>query len=162
MKRPALLFTLLLLGALAAFALCYRSAMRPINDLPPGVPAELAWLRAEFCIDDEAFAKVRALHEAYEPRCIENCAQIAAVNDRIRTLAAKAGASAAERDAALAEAANLQRKCRGEMWRHIDAVAVLLPVPQAQRYRAMMARALVNPGLPYPPTRNDLHGRRDR
>lgn len=149
MRRAVLLIALLALAGVAAFAVCYRFAMRPVHVLPGDLPTELAWLRTEFRLDDATFAKVRALHESYEPRCMENCEKIARVNQRISALATKGAPAPAEMDAALAEAADLHRKCRGDMWRHIEEVAALLPAEKAQRYRAMMARVIVNPGVPY-------------
>lgn len=151
MKRTALLLAMLAVAGVIAFAVCYRMAIRPLRALPAGVPTELAWLGAEFRLDEATFAKVRALHDAYEPRCMENCGKISRVNDRIATLVTSGSASAVEMDAALAEAAQLQRECRGDMWRHVESVAAVLSPDKAQRYRAMMARAIVQPGLPHEP-----------
>ncbi len=151
MKRAGFLLALFTAASVVAFAVCYHFAMRPLRAMPGDLPTELAWLRTEFRLDDATFTKVRALHDAYEPRCMENCSEIARVNERIGALTMKGSPSAAEMDAVLAEAAELQRKCRGDMWRHIESVAALLPADKAQRYRAMMARAIVQPGLPYQP-----------
>lgn len=150
MKRAGFFLGLFLLMGLSAFVLCYRMATHPIREIPGDLPTELAWLRAEFHLDETTFAKVRALHDAYEPQCMENCERIVRVNERIGALATKGSPSVAEMDAVLAEAAELQRTCRGDMWRHIEAVAALLPPDKAQRYRTMMSHAIVQPGLPYP------------
>lgn len=149
MKRPVLIFAALAFAAALAFTICHRMASRPLR--AGDIPSELAWLRAEFQLDDATFAKARALHAEYEPRCMESCARIERVNARIHALATTDGTQSEEMDAALRDAAELQRECRGQMWRHIESVAALFPPEQAGRYRQLMARAIILPGQPYRP-----------
>lgn len=149
MKRPALLITMLVFACVLAFAICHRLATQPLRAAPGDLPTELTWLRTEFQLDDATFAKARELHAAYEPRCMENCARIERLNARIHALATAPATRPEEMDSVLREAAELQRECRWQMWRHIDSVAALFPVETAQRYRELMARTLVAPGRPY-------------
>ena len=149
MKRAGLILMPIAIAGLLVFALFHRLATQPLRAVPGDIPTELAWLRSEFQLDDATFEKARALHAEYEPRCMESCERIERVNTRIHSLATAGATTPETMDAALREAAELQRECRGQMWRHIESVAALFPPQQAQRYREMMARSVVQPGQPY-------------
>jgi uncharacterized membrane protein len=150
MKRLLLVWLgVLVLGA-AAFGLCYHWSMRPVKAVAQTPEAELAWLRVEFQLSDEQFRRIEALHRSYDKLCMENCQQIVAANDRARRLVLANATTTPEIDAALREAAELQRECRREMLQHIYDVAAVLPPEKAARYRQLMAERVVQPGLPHP------------
>jgi hypothetical protein len=81
----------------------------------------LAWLRAEFKLDDAQFAAIKRLHEDYGRVCAAHCDAIMAAEKR--------GASAAERSA-------LETACVASMTEHFRRVAALMPAGEGERYLA--------------------------
>jgi hypothetical protein len=118
-----LLITLgLALGTCAA-AFC---AFYVMND-EPGVHRAamekdaMAWLRAEFHLDDAQFAAIKKQHDDYGVVCGRHCAAI---------MAARA------RSASAAEIAALETTCVEAMTAHFRQVATLMPPPEGERYLA--------------------------
>lgn len=83
----------------------------------------LAWLRAEFRLDDAQFAEIRTLHQEYSVECGRHCAAIM---------------EARERRAPMAEVAALERVCVEAMTGHFRRVAALMPREQGERYLALV------------------------
>lgn len=81
----------------------------------------MAWLRAEFQLDDAQFAAIKALHDDYGTQCAEHCSAIM---------------SAKRRKAAHAEIAALEKVCVESMTTHFQRVAELMPAGQGERYLA--------------------------
>lgn len=102
----------------------------------------LDWLRSEFALTDEAFARIHDLHEAYKPGCEALCARIAENRRRIDKLAAEGERYTPELDAALREAANLRFASQRLYLQHAHAVAAAMSPEQGQRYAAMMKRRI--------------------
>jgi hypothetical protein len=121
---------------------------------PPPDPHQLglAWLKAEYRVPDEAFAKISVLHEEYFARCDAMCAQMLGAHrpalprtarnlgprdaERLRQQAA---AAAREREKALCES------CLGTMVAHLEAVAALMPAVEGERFLKDLLPELVNP-----------------
>ncbi len=79
----------------------------------------MAWLRAEFRLDDAQFAAIKKMHEDYGVVCGEHCAAIM---------------EARERKAPAAEVARLEKICVEAMTGHFKRVAALMPAEQGERY----------------------------
>ena len=83
----------------------------------------MAWLRAEFRLNDAQFAAIRQLHEEYREKCAEHCSAIMA---------------AEKRSASKAEIAGLEQTCVAAMTAHFQRVAALMPAGQSERYLAVV------------------------
>lgn len=81
----------------------------------------MAWLRAEFHLNDAQFAAVRQLHEEFGQRCAEHCARIMEARRRHDSPAAIAA---------------LEATCVREMREHFRRVAALMPAGEGARYLA--------------------------
>ena len=149
MKRPLLfLLPALLIGALA-FGLCHYFATRPMRQMAQQPDDGIAWLAHEFQLSAGQSARVRELHDGYEPRCMEMCRKIAETNARLDRMIAAQREVTPEMDAALRESATLQTECRREMLGHIYTVAAVMPPEQRERYLALMKPRVLAPGLPH-------------
>src|SRR5262245_42093436 len=99
---------LILAGLVAAVALAYglshwlfthRAPDKPVPSADP-----LAWMQEELKVDDAAFAKVKALHESYQPVCGKMCIEIAKANSRVQTLIAQSRTMTPELEEAIRQA----------------------------------------------------------
>ena len=81
----------------------------------------MAWLRAEFRLDEAQFAAIKKLHDDYGVVCGEHGAAIM---------------DAREREAPAAEVARLEKICVDAMTGHFKRVAALMPAEQGERYLA--------------------------
>ena len=79
----------------------------------------MAWLRAEFQLNDAQFAAIKQLHEDYRVVCADHCSAIMA---------------AEKRDAPKTEVAALEKTCVEAMTLHFRRVAALMPAGQGERY----------------------------
>jgi len=142
---------LILAGLLAAAVLAYWGAQWYFahRHPPPPPPAAdpLAWMETELQIDGATLAKVRALHDSYQPVCGTMCMQIAEANARVRSLLEQSRAMTPELEQALREAQLRQADCRTAMLRHIYETAALLPPDAGGRYLKIVTARLVEDGL---------------
>ncbi len=83
----------------------------------------MAWLRAEFRLDDAQFAAIEALHDNYGYECARHCSAIM---------------DARERQAPAEEVARLERVCVDSMTEHFRRVAALMAPGQGERYLAIV------------------------
>lgn len=81
----------------------------------------MAWLRAEFQLNDTQFTAIKRLHDDYSTACGRHCAAIMA---------------ARERHAPATEIAALEKTCVDAMTAHFRQVAALMPPPEGERYLA--------------------------
>lgn len=81
----------------------------------------MAWLRAEFRLDEAEFAAIKKLHDDYGAVCGEHCAAIM---------------DARERKEPTSEVARLEKVCVDAMTGHFKRVAALMPAEQGERYLA--------------------------
>ncbi len=139
-----------LLGALlvggALFAICYWSAVRVRLATESHAPDELAWLAREFKLTDAEMARIRPLHEAYQPKCEAMCARLAAKNRELAEVLRGATNVPPEAERKLAEAATLRAECQTQMLRYFQEVARTMPPEMGARYLAEMQRLTL--GLP--------------
>ena len=136
MKKGLLILLVALMAGVAAFcAVRWRSASG--HQHPSGVALdampELEWLKNDLGLSETQFAKVRELHTAYRPRCVEMCRRIAAAHEKMEAVAAANRELTPEYRAALREHAAVHVECQEEMLKHLYATAATLNKEQAER-----------------------------
>lgn len=135
MRRGLLWIIVAVLAGLAAFFMM-RWHGRPGADhlaAGHGMPG-LFWLRDELKLSDAQFAKVQALHEAYQPKCEQMCERIAASHERVAALTAAAKELTPELSAALKEHADVHLDCQRAMLGHLFETAAAMDAAQGRRY----------------------------
>ena len=136
------------LSTAGAFFLCAYLATQPLRAMSAEPDGELRWLKGEFQLSDAQFARVKALHAAYAPRCGRMCERIAQANARLEALIGANRGVTPELAAATNEAAAVQADCRREMLAHVYEVGEVMSPANRARYVEMMKRCIVQPGLP--------------
>jgi len=134
-----------LFAAVAAYACVYlagTSAERAVAR--SGQPA-LAWLKQEYRLNDEQFARLCELHDAYQPKCMEMCRTIDAKNAQIAKLLDGTNVITPEIKQALAEAAAIRAECETAMLEHFYKVAQAMPAAQGNRYLAWVQQETLKP-----------------
>lgn len=99
---------------------------------------ELEWLRSDLKLSEAQFAKVKALHVAYRPACVQMCRRIAEAHERIDKLGNENKSLTPEFQAALKEHADIHLECQEAMLRHLYETAATLNPDQAARYLKTM------------------------
>jgi len=136
------LFLLLGAAALGAaiFAGSFFASQRTCSRCKAQPTDELAWLRAEFHLNDTEMARIRQLHEGYKPKCAEMCAQIAAKKRELESALGQGTNFTAEAQTRLNELGALRAQCQAQMIQHFVRVSQTMPPREGQRYLAEMKR----------------------
>src|SRR5262249_9220601 len=95
---------------------------------------ELAWLKREFKLTDEEFARITKLHEAYLPGCAQRCMRIAEQNRKLEELLSKSSSVTPEIRDVQGERAKTRADCEGEMLNHFMEVSKTMPPEHGKRY----------------------------
>ncbi len=138
MKRPFLLLPLGLLAGCLTFGMAHWWTTREPRALAREPRSELGWLRREFHLDDDRFARVVALHEAYRPTCAELCRRIADQNRRLEETALASSSMDTNLAALVSETGRVRDDCRRAMLAHLYSVAAEMPPAQGRRYLELM------------------------
>ena len=139
MKRALWILAVALLAGLIGFAVtrgrncCTMTETMTAHDGHTLLP-ELEWLRREFKLSDEQFAKVSALHGAYRPTCEELCMKIMACHAKVEALVSAGSAVSPDLKAALQEHAALHVECQTAMLTHLYQTAACMSPDQARHY----------------------------
>jgi len=134
MKKGGVILLLgLLLGA-AAFAGFYYLGTAPCRNMMHEPQPELAWLKKEFNLSDDDFARVTAMHEAYLPQCGKRCQVIGEQNAKLAELLSKDPTVTPEIESLLTERAKTRALCEAEMLKHFQEVSRAMPAEQGRRY----------------------------
>ena len=156
MKYKGLMVLMLSLaaGCLMYFAMRWHKTGAAAGVMLDSLP-ELEWLRGELKFTDAQIARVRDLHLAYRPSCVEMCRRIGAAHEKIEALAKADRSVTPGLSAALGEHARVHVECQEAMLRHLYQTAALLNEDQARHYLEIM--------LPYaldfsPSESGSLHG----
>lgn len=140
MRRPLLVLLAAVAIATALFTACYFTAAR-LRAAAPDAPAdELDWLRTEFRLNAAELARIRAVHNGYQPQCAAMCVRIGEKNRELDALLAASTNVTPAVEQKLAEVAALRAECQAQMLRHFHQVSALLPPEQGRRYLAEMRR----------------------
>jgi len=135
MKRLLAFLVLALAVAATAYGVTRYLGARAPED-------QWTWLRREFHLSDAQFARVRALHEAYQPICAGHCSRILAVQHRLDELERTAAKDSPAYLVALKEWAELKRECNEATLQHLRRVAGAMDPDQGSRYLALMVPRL--------------------
>ncbi len=136
MKRGLLILVFGLIAAAAAYGCIYLTCTASVRNMQQGDKPELAWLKAEFNLNDAEFKRVSELHVAYLPQCAEMCRQIDAQNLRLKQLLAATNRVTSEIEAAITESSRLRSECQRQMLEHFYEVSRTMPPEQGRRYLA--------------------------
>lgn len=135
-----LLATLLLLGLLAGAAgfAAFRTGGDPAVRRALERQDALAWLRADFHLNDAQFAAIKRLHDAYASVCDEHCRRIREAMDAREALQRSGRASPGELATADRRVEELVLVCESAIATHIRACAAHMAPEAAERYLALV------------------------
>jgi hypothetical protein len=134
MKRGGLILLVGLLLCTAAFSGFYYLGTASCRNMMNEAQPELAWLKQEFSLSDQEFARITSLHEAYLPKCAARCQVIEQQNATLRQLLDKNGTVTPEIQELLTERAKTRALCETEMLKHSQEVSRAMPAEQGRRY----------------------------
>jgi hypothetical protein len=136
MKRSGLILVVGVVVALAAYSGLYFAGTARVRNLERNDTPELAWLKAEFHLDDAEYGRICQMHESYLTGCAERCRRIDEKNARLRELLSATNAITPEIEQTLREAAQLRAECQKQMLEEFYAVSRTMPPEQGKRYLA--------------------------
>lgn len=137
MKKPLLILVAGLALALVAYSGLFLARTAPVHG---DAPDDLLWLRQEFSLTDQEFARIRELHEGYLPDCAAMCARIAAANRDLEQLVLSTNSVTPQISEKLAEIGHIRQECQTRMLKHFYNVSQAMPPEQGRRYLAEMQR----------------------
>lgn len=146
MKRVGFIIIVGLLVAFAGYACVYLACTGTQRSVEKKDGANLAWLQTEYHLTDAQFARVRELHDEYQPKCMAMCRQIDEKNAELQSLLAATNAITPEIKQTLAESAQLRMECEQAMLAHFYEEAQVMPPEQGRRYLAWVQSATMMPG----------------
>ncbi len=141
-ERLALLFFAVAIVALCALCFVAMSHWRVYR--AGHSDDQLLWLRTEFKLSDADIARIRTLHEGYQPKCEELCARIAAKRAEVAAELATATTITPAVAAKLKEAADLHAECQAQMLTHFYEVSRAMPPEEGRRYLEQMKRFVLD------------------
>ncbi len=121
MKNFWITLAVVLAAAAGSFGAFYVANDDPAMRRAAQEQDAMAWLRAEFRLDDTQFAAIKELHDNYGDECARHCSAIMA---------------ARRRQAPADEVATLERVCVESMAEHFRRVAAVMAPGQGARYLA--------------------------
>lgn len=115
---------------------CAASATMPVED--GSLLPELQWLKTTLHLTDERFAKVQALHLAYQPKCAELCLRVHHSDKALMECASQSHEVTPDILKLMREKAELAQECRQTMLQHVYATAACMEQAQADHYLKIM------------------------
>jgi Spy/CpxP family protein refolding chaperone len=146
MKHAGFIIIVGLMVAFAGYSCVYLVCTGAQHSVEKKDGPSLAWLQTEYHLTDAQLARVRELHDAYQPKCMAMCRRIDEKNAELQTLLAATNVITPEIKQALAESAQLRAECQQAMLAHFYAVAQVMPPEQGRRYLAWVQQATLMPG----------------
>ena len=132
MRRPLAFLLLVVLVAAAAYGLTiYYNTKRQTGD-------QWSWLRSEFHLTGAQLARIKALHESYQPVCADHCTRIMAARERLTALEQAGRKDTPEYRQTLDQWEAVKRECTDATFRHLQTVAGIMDPAEGRRYLAMM------------------------
>ncbi len=138
MKHLLVTLGVVLALAAATAAVTYRSAGDREVRTAMSNGAPLDWLRAEFKLNENQFARIKALHEAYSGVCEEHCRAIQEAVRMRNQLKQQPDVEPAALVSAEARVQELRRICETAITAHVRQCAALMPSGQGERYLALV------------------------
>ena len=137
MRRLTPFLVLIAFVAATAYGLTYYyGTNRPAAD-------QWTWLQGEFHLTAAQLARIRALHEAYQPVCADHCSRIMAARDRLAALAQAGRNDTPDYLQTLDEWEAVKHECNEATFKHLQAVAAVMAPAQGRRYLDMMVPRIV-------------------
>ena len=133
-KRTILILVLGGILSVGGYWASYRANTAQHRAVMDSEAPELMWLKTEFKLSDEEFARISRLHEGYLPGCMERCAKIAKINQKLEQLLAATNGITPEIEQAIDDAARMRAECQKTMLKHFDQVSQAMPPEQGRRY----------------------------
>lgn len=140
MKRAMLIIVAGLLLAGVAYGCLYMTRTAQARRANAAAHPELVWLKREFGLSQQEFARIRNLHEAYLPDCARMCAKIEAANTELEALVLKTNQITLEISEKLSDIGRIRQECQTRMLSHFYAVSRSMPEEQGRRYLAQMQK----------------------
>lgn len=100
----------------------------------PAEMGELEWLRQEFKLNDEQFARVQEIHARYEPICESLCSRVIDARERLDRKLVAAPAYSAEIEEELSHFSRVKEDCHRAMLQHLYEVAEVMEPEERVRY----------------------------
>lgn len=140
------LATLAILAALAAATafITFRLSGDPGVKTAVANRDALAWLRADFDLNDAQFAKIKQLHDSYSLVCEEHCRAIQDATRARRTLAASGHADPSALATADQRLHELQTICETAIAAHVRQCAAHMSPAAGERYLALVLPKIAN------------------
>jgi len=111
---------------------CENTTQMPVEN--GSLLPELEWLRHSLHLTDPQFAKVQALHLAYQPRCAELCMRIQHSDQVLQAAASSSRTVTDDVVKLLRERASLTQECQQAMLQHVYETAACMTPEQADSY----------------------------
>lgn len=156
MKRTWFIVLGGLLLAAAAYACVFLAGTSAERAVANSDKPALAWLQQEYQLNDNQFARLCELHDAYRPTCLEMCRKIDAKNAQLQKLLATTNVITPEIRQAIAEAAEIRAECETAMLGHFYRVAQTMPPEQGRRYLEWVQRETLRPARMMPDQEQSL------
>lgn len=138
MRFLGVTLAILMLLAVATGYTCYElSSAKELREAAHKGDA-MAWLRADFHLDDRQFAAIKQLHDAYAPSCEEHCRLIQEAAKARDALLATEGSDATAVAAVERTLQQLRITCETAISVHVRQVAGLMSPEDGRRYLALV------------------------
>ena len=111
---------------------CVNTAQMPIEN--GSLLPELQWLRLSLDLTSSQFEKVKALHLAYQPKCVELCKRVRHSDQALQAIASGSRAVNDDVTKLLRERAALTQECQQAMLKHVYETAACMAPEQADKY----------------------------
>jgi hypothetical protein len=145
MKRASFIIATGVLLAIVGFACTYIFAASSAHSITRSSSPELAWLRQEYCLNDEQYNRVYQLYTDYHPKCVEMCREIDAQNAHLKVLLSTTNVVTPEIRQALADQSRLRANCEANMLNYFYQVSQAMPPDQGKRYLAWIQKETLVP-----------------
>ena len=111
---------------------CANTAQIPVES--GSLLPELEWLRLSLHLTDPQFAKVQALHLAYQPRCAELCLRVQHSDQALMEASSHSRMVTDDVAKLLRERSGLTQECQQAMLKHVYETAACMTPEQAETY----------------------------
>lgn len=145
-KNLAVILAALLTGLLL-YGVFFRTATEEPHSLLQTSGGEMEWLRREFQLEDTQFARIRTLHENYDPVCMQLCDRVSQANERLELTVRENRTFSPAVEQALKAAMSVQEECRSAMLNHLYAVSREMSPDQGARYLRTMLPYVIEPSI---------------
>ncbi|MDI1311902.1 hypothetical protein [Prosthecobacter sp.] len=106
---------------------------------------ELAWLRQSLHLTGEQFAKVQALHLAYQPKCAELCMRVHHSDQALMESSSRSRTVSGDVVTLMCARADLTLECQQAMLQHVYETAACMAPAQADYYLKIVLPHVLGP-----------------